>query len=640
MLIEAARGGHTNVVNLLLRQPLMKRRQQIDQSNENRKLAMSARKHANSAPSVNSASSVAPVADGDQGKPLTSTLQHLGPEQTLPQSQVLSNPPDHAQQVSLTGLTGSASSNPGSVQLQHPGKSKAVLKSTKNQSLPPQQHRLVREGDDLQQQQVTEAAEKIVAASRKINPGSTGPVGVVEGQDVIGAKRPKMSGGDPSLSAVNQSTVMATPTKPSLVDSDVSYLGTPPHSSASSTFSPGHYTTDSATALKNMQRLTSNANSPLKSGTIPHSDAGSSVDVPPLMHTQTHVDGGNLAPPSSAQSTHDYIVQGHMQAADDIIARYWRQQNVSEAEGSPMTPMTPGCSVTEGKPNGAKETVSDGSGQRVFPSDSLDQTGGGVYHAPRFHASSSAMGMPPGDSRSLLVNSSTAGDSSTITQAPGVDAHPLSNMDLTRLIPHLEALAGSLQNPSSFESQYLSALAAHSQLVHHPLSSEDNTVDLPPDIGDEKILPSTIGSLDPSSLLSAAEIAKLLPNIANFESHSESSDFPAVPTGAQSQPIYPSNLSTLRHLSQKLQGHTPSSDMRPDPGGGATLDEEEEGEEEEEEEEGSELDVDLLQHNPVRSLPSSLLLDSKFPLDIPPPNDLMPAENVSSVSTNLLYMST
>lgn len=669
MLIEAARGGHTSVVNLLLRQPLMKRRQQMDQAsltNENRKLAMSARKHV-AAPSANAASaSITATTVTQQGKPLTSTLQHISPEQTLPPNQSQSTNPEgtvssagvtiSSLQASSTGTVGSGTSFSGSSasgHLQHPTKTKGALKPTKHQLLQQQQQGPVvgeeTEGGAQQHQEqvvVSDAPEKVMvlSTSRKVGQGSVATSSVGEGRDVIGTKRLKMSGVDPSLSANNQSTLMATPTKQSLVDSDLSYLVTPPrphYQDMPSAFSPGHYTTDSVTAIKNMQRLTSSANSPLKSGTTVHPDTGTSVDAPPLLHSQTHMANSthinctNVTLPST-QLTPEDIIEGHM-TADEIIARYWKQQHNTSEVTKRSHPTSTSCLVGESKPNGTtRESTSENNAQRMFSSGNFStlpptgQGGGGEYHAPRFHASSSATGTPAADSQSLLVNSLSgdnhSGSSSGITQVPSVDSHPLSNMDLTRLIPHLEALAGSLQNPSSLESHYLAALATQSHLIHPPISSEDNNIELPPDIGDEKLLLPP--ALDPSALLSAAEIAKLLPNIASsFESQSDTGEFPAVSSsstgGQHSQPIYPTSLSTLRHLSQKLQGHTPSSEMGPDPGGGGRTTEEEEE---------SELDVDLLQQNPVRSLPSSLLLDSKFPLDIPPPNDLIPPENVSSLT--------
>ena len=652
MLIEAARGGHTSVVNLLLRQPLMKRRQLLDQaslSSENRKLSMSGRKHATPSTASGSAAT-APAAQG--GKPLTSTLQHIPQEQSLPSSQAVQVNPDttsgatsvtSSQQASTTSSTGSTDSNadgntPGTVHLQHQANSNVAQKPSK---LTSQQQG----GGGVQQQQplvICDASEK--ASARKVSQGSAGSAGTGEGRDLIGAKRPKMSSADPSLPTTTQSTVMTTPTKqpPIGAESDLPYMATPPHltSDAPSAFSPGHYTTDSATALKNMQRLTSNANSPLKSGTVSN-EVGSSVDATHLLHTQTnmvnssHVNSGDVTL-ASAQLTPDDIIQGHM-TADDIIARYWRQLSVS-SEASKLSTTSPtnvsSCSSSVSNANGTKDTITDSSAQRMFSSgnfSTLPSPKQAVGSGRGYH---SIVGVQPEDPQSLMVNSLPTGDlnssqgSSNITQAPGVDSHPLSNMDLTRLIPHLEALAGSLQNPSSFESHYLAALAAQSQLIHPSVSSNDSSGELPADIGDEKMsLPHSMGALDPSTLLSAAEIAKLLPNIANFESQSDSADFEPVSsstvtssTGSQSQPIYPTSLSTLRHLSQKLQAHTPSSEVGPDPGGGGDA-----GMEEDE----NEIDVDLLQQIPARSLPPSLLLDSKFPLDIPPPNDLIPAENVS-----------
>ena len=692
MLIEAARGGHTSVVNLLLRQPLMKRRQLLDQANANdsRKLAMSAarNKHttsvappsSNTTPAVNnnnsgsngSTSNAASSSGNQTGKTLssTSTLQHISPpEQGQVQDTVTPTPATTGsasmtglQQPQLAGSSGNGGGNSAGLgHLQHHAKTKVVQKLGGKQQLQGQGNNAEREAGSYPQQQqlISDSTDKgITSSSRK------------GGGDLIGAKRPKMSSTELPSSSGTQSALMTTPTKqPNLVDSDLSYLVTPPPTSAatpaviSSAFSPGHYTTDSATALKNMQRLTSNANSPLKSGVIA-SEVGTSVDMPPLLHSQAphmvnsaHMNSNEVTLPST-QLTPDDIIQGHM-TADDIIARYWRQQNISEVSSKHSS-----GSVNDSKANGTKDSMVESAAQRMFSSGNFStlpphptSSGQAGYHTSRFHASSSAMGIPPGggDPPSLLVNSMSTGehnnsattgnsDSSNINQAPSVDSHPLSNVDLTRLIPHLEALAGSLQNPTSLEShQYLAALAAQSHLIHPPpVLTDDNNIDVPPDIGvDEKIsLPASIGSLDPSALLSAAEIAKLLPNLAGFESQSDSDDYRAVTSSADSttgpshmQPIYPASLSTLRHLSQKLQGYTPSSEMGPDPGGGGGVIMGVAGVGSEEE--GSDIDVDLLHQDPVRSLPQSLLLDSKFPLDIPPPNDLIPPENVSIKLTHV-----
>lgn len=705
MLIEAARGGHTSVVNLLLRQPLMKRRLQLEQAStatsDNRKLAaMSAggrNKHTTSATanttttvvsnssnagSIEQANATTSGNGGNQtGKTLssttTSTLQHISPPPESSQQQVQDTTASSAttgggqagvtgltslqqsQQASLSGSTGSGNSAP----LQHHAKLKLAQKSGgKQQQQQGHTYNGGREAGSYPQQQplISDADKGITSSSRK---------GTSIGSDLIGAKRPKMSSTEPCTLGTQQqqsSSLMTTPTKqPNLVDSDLSYMVTPPSSSAapavvSSAFSPGHYTTDSATALKNMQRLTSNANSPLKSGVMATSEVGTSVDVPPLLHSQTHMVSSthmnsNEVTLPSTQLTPDDIIQGHM-TADDIIARYWQQQNISELSSS--------------KHSGSESKTNDGenAAQRIFssgnfstlPPHPVSSGQAGYHHTSRFHSSSSAMGIPPGsggggDPQSLLVNSlstgehnnNTAGidgDGSSITQAPSVDSHPLSNVDLTRLIPHLEALAGSLQNQSPLDThQYLAALAAQSSHLLHPppVSTEDGNIDIPPDIGvDEKV---SLPALDPSALLSAAEIAKLLPNLASLgDSQSDGTDFRSIAgalsadsapstTGVphSSHPIYPASV---KYLHRKLAGIMPGPSevgTGPDPGGGEGVVMGVAGTGSEEE--GSEIDVDLLHQDPGRSLPPSLLLDNKFPLDIPPPNNLIPPENVSAL---------
>ena len=710
MLIEAARGGHTSVVNLLLRQPLMKRRQQLDQASaaasDNRKLALSATgrsKHV----TMTTTSAPTPVADDSSGSIVnaassggcnqtgktlssTSTLQHISPPE---QSQLVQQDsttttvaPGPTGSTGVTGLTSlqqiqqvstscaatSGLAGGSSVYLQHHPKVKLVQKS--GCKLHQQQaHTAEREaGFYPQQQQLIGdggidkglASSSVMTSSRKGSGGS----------DLIGAKRPKMSSTEPSSSSVTQ-PIVTTPTKqPNLVDSDLSYLVTPPATSTtpsviSSTFSPGHYTTDSATALKNMQRLTSNTNSPLKAGVMAN-EVGANVDVPPLLHSQTHMVNSNsthvnsnevpLPLSSTQQLTADSIIQGHI-TADDIIARYWQQQNISELSSNPHTSSSSSSVMSESKANGSRENT-----QRLFSSGNFStlpphptSLGQASYLASRYYPTGGTMGgiIPPGegggggDPRSLLVNSLSTGehtnansdttgisDVSNVTQTSNIDSHPLSNVDLTQLIPHLEALVGSLQHQSPLDThQYLhvAALAAQSGHLLHPLpvSTKDGSISMPQDVGvdGKTLLPGALGSLDPSALFSAAEIAKLLPNIAGYEPQSDGADFRAVarassstnpaPTGPplsqSSQPIYPASLSTLRHLSQQLTGGIPSSEMHPDPGGGIVMGGAMGVAGVGSEEEGSEVDVDLLHH-------------CKFPLDIPPPNELGPPENVSS----------
>jgi hypothetical protein len=598
------------------------------------------------------------------------------------------------------GSSGSTGGSGSSAPLQHPAKSKLAQKSGGKQQQSQQGHSGGREAGSYPQQQQQQQLPSDSGGGTDKGITSSSRKGTSGGSDLIGAKRPKMSsttepcaasssslaGMTPQQQQQHISTLLATPTKQlNVVDSDLSYVVTPPSTSAatavspSSAFSPGHYTTDSATALKNMQRLTSNANSPLKSGVMATSEVGTSVDVPPLLHSpqthvvnSTHVNSNEVTLPST-QLTPDDIIQGHM-TADDIIARYWQQQNISELSSAKHV-------VGESKANGARDE--ENAAQRMFssgnfstlPPHPVSSGQPGYHHASRFHASSSAMGIPPGaaegggggDPQSLLVNSLSTGEhsnnsvdsdaASSITQAPGVDSHPLSNVDLTRLIPHLEALAGSLQNQSPLEThQYLAALAAQSSHLLHPppVSTEDGNIDVPPDIGaDENDV--SLPPIDPAALFSAAEIAKLLPNLASLgDSQSDGADFRTVAAAGApsaesvattttttglpppSHSIYRPSISTVRYMSRKFAGLAEIAGLSgsevggagPDPGGGRGVAMGVVGAGSEEE--GSEIDVDLLHQDPTRSLPPSLLLDNKFPLDIPPPSDLVPPENVST----------
>ena len=182
----------------------------------------------------------------------------------------------------------------------------------------------------------------------------------------------------------------------------------------------------------------------------------------------------------------------------------------------------------------------------------------------------------------------------------------LTNADINRLIPHLEALAGSLQNPSSLESQYLAALAQRqlmpAALAHLAGMPQILTGLEPPQLAD--------GNVDGRQLESAATIpsmAKFVPTV----------DTPHVNLPAQNlsaQPTYTTDLNTsLRQLSQMT--HSTSEGSGSSEGGAE----------------------ELLRSRP-HPLSTSFLLDRNFPLDIPPPTDLIP-DHVSS-SCNITYLQT
>ncbi|ETW95105.1 MAG: hypothetical protein ETSY2_48635 [Candidatus Entotheonella gemina] len=86
---------------------------------------------------------------------------------------------------------------------------------------------------------------------------------------------------------------------------------------------------------------------------------------------------------------------------------------------------------------------------------------------------------------------------------------------------------------------------------------------------------------------------------------------------AHSQPLYPADFNSLKRLSQKMQAAAEvqlSSDQVGESGGG-----------------GHQMEGDHLQTRP-NPLTTSFLFDHNFPMDIPPPTDLLP-EHVSESST-------
>lgn len=247
------------------------------------------------------------------------------------------------------------------------------------------------------------------------------------------------------------------------------------------------------------------------------------------------------------------------------------------------------------------------------------------------HISSSLSSQPPPSSsqphpppkclatrgKSLTTTTVTSCTSTTSSCPPHTQPTipaTIANTDISRLIPHLEAIASSLQNTPSLESQWL-ALAQNHILAQHdpdvPQATEllDTIQNIPLVGGDGKQVPqSNVASIDPASLL---DMSVLLQNLTSQEL--QGSD---PPSDAHSQPVYPADFNSLKRLSQKVQAaaEVQSSDQVGESGGG-----------------GHQLEGDHLQSRP-NPLTTSFLLDHNFPMDIPPPTDLLP-EHVSGNST-------
>ena len=137
---------------------------------------------------------------------------------------------------------------------------------------------------------------------------------------------------------------------------------------------------------------------------------------------------------------------------------------------------------------------------------------------------------------------------------------------------------------------------------------------LPLVAGDGKQIPlSNSAAVDSASFLASLDMNALMQTLASpeLQGADPSSD-------VHSQPVYSSDFSSLKRLSQKMQGTVVTgvqSSTHQSGGGGG----------------GHQLEQDNL---PSRSRPltTSFLLDHNFPMDIPPPTDLLP-DHVSSQLT-------
>ena len=235
---------------------------------------------------------------------------------------------------------------------------------------------------------------------------------------------------------------------------------------------------------------------------------------------------------------------------------------------------------------------------------------------PKFHARVKSTTAAPATSAAVTSSTTTSRPPHTHT-TPSSSTTAFTNADISRLIPHLEAIASSLQNTPTLESHCLAALAQTHLLPvlaqydpDSPQAAEvlDALQALPLVAGDGKQIPlSNSAAVDSASFLASLDMNALMQTLASpeLQGADPSSD-------VHSQPVYPAEFSSLKRLSQKMQvtaGVQASTDQS---GGGGS---------------GHQLEQD---HLPSRSRPltTSFLLDHNFPMDIPPPTDLLP-EHVS-----------
>ncbi len=318
-------------------------------------------------------------------------------------------------------------------------------------------------------------------------------------------------------------------------------------------------------------------NSPATPPVLP--DRGTSVDLPSnsqpppiqgLPNQLSHLpqSSSNQVPhPPGGNVTGSDVINDHP-TADTIIEEYWKQRKILDPDGQPG---------------------------KLPPSSMLGfENAQSVFSAGNFSSMPLPGGTGPGRGDPNASNSTD-------------EQQSLANVNLSRLIPTLEALAGSLQDPNSLESRYLAALATHTQLgtTSDPALGEtphllSNGLDTLPYTAEGS---GPLTGLDTPALLSSADIAALLPSLTNFDP--SALDFLSRPvdetgeTDPQS-PIYQSNyFHTMKQLSDRMQSIAASV-------GKGESDEAKAGQS------------------------SSLLLDSNFSIDdIPPPDNFVPADHVS-----------
>ncbi len=277
------------------------------------------------------------------------------------------------------------------------------------------------------------------------------------------------------------------------------------------------YATDSATAMKNIQHWTAKATtsvftqptattSSTTTATAGRGDTGTSVDAP----SQSQQQAPPLSNPATtiqryAQFTPDDIIQGHVTAndimqghvtandimqghvtAEEIITRYrlspQKQANSTKRQGEVPLPLPSGSATPGGvplPPPSSLTPITMENAQSVFSSGNFSNQVPLVYpvpsskNTPQSSASGSCdlhmtRGVQPEEARHNLSHNASYSETPP-SSIDGFDGSAFPNMDLRRLIPHLEALADLLQNPTSLETQYLAALAAKSQIFPPPL---------------------------------------------------------------------------------------------------------------------------------------------------------------------------
>ena len=543
------------------------------------------------------------------------------------------------------------------------------------------------------------------SASRPVKVGTKSGSSLEVGEmDVSKAKRQKISESG-TLSNPRQQLSRAQPPKNQGSIASNGAVGssatTKAGKFASTEVSGVQYATDSATAMKNIQHWSSAGDGNGTSFTQPNTSAGGNgssgdvntdADVPVSSSSSQQNQDPSATIKQYAQLTPDDIILGHV-TAEEIITRYrLSSQRVAstskmpeEMSSSAATTTASTTSTTDTQVENAQSIFSSGNFNNQVPLSSVTST---LKNTPPTDSTPSCDSHVPTNSLPKNPTNRSEGNvhKPTTSQGPNTtcgapssseayDSTMFPNMDLRRLIPHLEALADLLQNPTSLEAQYLAALAAKSQMfpsfvagsgpggpnstlppfnnlealaaiaahVGHlesgstgkglPLSVEALSALASQNLSEEKHVPP-LTSLDISNLFSNADLTKILPTLAALEMQGgmgyrhESSNLKPVPITDPSAIKRVWDEMLFVESNPGYMGGASMGEVGGALGDGVSADYADERAQHQAQMEGSGPPGGTRLPKRSHSLGNnSFLLDGNFEIDIPPPGDLISGKN-------------
>ena len=345
---------------------------------------------------------------------------------------------------------------------------------------------------------------------------------------------------------------------------------------------------------------------PSKPAALPESSVGQSTgDTSPLS-----------LPQSGALSNEDMLVRCMLQMAqqqqeEESISSSGTPSSTSLAAPNwtcPPSPPLPSSSQSQGELNSAKLSANPStmfSRGNFAPVDHLPPS-----LPPGSTTQPQQLRAKPGPVSAAVATSGTITSSvptMTSSMTPSLPPLAAETSDISRLVPHLEAIAGSLQTPPSLDVPCLGALA-QTHLLPALAAADPSSPQVTQLLDLLQSLPlgpegeHAAGGVDPSSFLAGIDVNSLMQSIGAQE-------LPGVAGGAKEGPY---KFVSGKRGSQRSGGVA----------------------------EGAELGEGLeVHHGRARHLTTSFLLDHNFPMDIPPPTDLLPAHvRNSSISVLLLFL--